>query len=97
MKYYFLSRPRRFGRSLLLDTIGEVFGGDRELFQGLGYTIQIMSSIRSAQAVRKAKVKVETRWDLWYHDLWDHINARSPGACCAARCWTVQNRHVMQN
>ena len=34
-KYYFLSRPRRFGKSLLLDTIGEVFGGDRELFKGL--------------------------------------------------------------
>ena len=34
-KYYFLSRPRRFGKSLLLDTIGEVFNGDRELFKGL--------------------------------------------------------------
>ena len=34
-KYYFLSRPRRFGKSLLIDTIGEVFNGDRELFRGL--------------------------------------------------------------
>ncbi|MCL2044880.1 MAG: ATP-binding protein [Oscillospiraceae bacterium] len=34
-KCYFLSRPRRFGKSLLLDTIGEVFSGDRELFKGL--------------------------------------------------------------
>ncbi|MCL2060420.1 MAG: AAA family ATPase, partial [Oscillospiraceae bacterium] len=34
-KYYFISRPRRFGKSLLLDTIGEVFSGDRELFKGL--------------------------------------------------------------
>ena len=33
--YYFMSRPRRFGKSLLLDTIGEVFGGNRELFKGL--------------------------------------------------------------
>ena len=33
--YYFLSRPRRFGKSLLLDTIGEVFNGDKELFRGL--------------------------------------------------------------
>ncbi|MCL2060257.1 MAG: AAA family ATPase, partial [Oscillospiraceae bacterium] len=33
--YYFLSRPRRFGKSLLLDTISEVFSGDRELFKGL--------------------------------------------------------------
>ncbi|MCL2059987.1 MAG: ATP-binding protein [Oscillospiraceae bacterium] len=34
-KYNFLSRPRRFGKSLLLDTIGEVFNGNRELFKGL--------------------------------------------------------------
>ena len=33
--YYFLSRPRRFGKSLLLDTIGEIFHGTRELFKGL--------------------------------------------------------------
>ena len=32
---YFLSRPRRFGKSLLLDTIAEAFSGDRELFRGL--------------------------------------------------------------
>ena len=32
---YFLSRPRRFGKSLLLDTIAEVFHGKRELFKGL--------------------------------------------------------------
>ena len=34
-KYYFLSRPRRFGKSLLLDTVAEVFNGERELFKGL--------------------------------------------------------------
>jgi hypothetical protein len=33
--YYFLSRPRRFGKSLLLDTIAEAFSGDRELFKDL--------------------------------------------------------------
>jgi hypothetical protein len=33
--YYFLSRPRRFGKSLLLDTIAEVFSGGKELFKGL--------------------------------------------------------------
>ncbi|MDR1042133.1 MAG: ATP-binding protein [Deltaproteobacteria bacterium] len=31
----FLSRPRRFGKTLLLDTIAELFKGDRELFKGL--------------------------------------------------------------
>ena len=33
VKYYFLSRPRRFGKSLLLDTIGEVMSGNKELFK----------------------------------------------------------------
>jgi hypothetical protein len=33
--YYFLSRPRRFGKSLLLNTIKEVFKGSKELFEGL--------------------------------------------------------------
>lgn len=33
--YYFLSRPRRFGKSLLLSTIEAYFLGKRELFEGL--------------------------------------------------------------
>ncbi len=33
--YYFLSRPRRFGKSLLLNTIKEIFNGNKELFEGL--------------------------------------------------------------
>lgn len=34
-KYYFLSRPRRFGKSLLLSTIEAYFEGRKELFEGL--------------------------------------------------------------
>ena len=34
-KYYFLSRPRRFGKSLLIDTLGELFAGNKALFSGL--------------------------------------------------------------
>lgn len=34
-KYYFLSRPRRFGKSLLLSTLHAYFEGKRELFDGL--------------------------------------------------------------
>ena len=33
--YYFLSRPRRFGKSLLISTLKAYFEGKRELFQGL--------------------------------------------------------------
>ena len=34
-KYIFLSRPRRFGKSLLLSTLKAYFQGKRELFEGL--------------------------------------------------------------
>ncbi len=34
-KYYFLSRPRRFGKSLFLDTLKEAFSGNKDLFKGL--------------------------------------------------------------
>ena len=33
--HYFLSRPRRFGKSLFLDTLKEFFEGNEELFAGL--------------------------------------------------------------
>ena len=34
-KYVFLSRPRRFGKSLFLDTLHNIFEGHRALFRGL--------------------------------------------------------------
>jgi len=33
--HYFLSRPRRFGKSLFLDTLKELFEGNKALFEGL--------------------------------------------------------------
>ena len=35
MKYVFLSRPRRFGKSLLTTTLASYFRGEKELFDGL--------------------------------------------------------------
>ncbi len=34
-EYVFLSRPRRFGKSLFLDTLQSLFEGDKRLFEGL--------------------------------------------------------------
>ena len=36
-KYYFLSRPRRFGKSLFLDTLKQAFLGNKTLFKGLHF------------------------------------------------------------
>ncbi len=33
--YYFLSRPRRFGKSLMVSTLDYLFQGKKELFEGL--------------------------------------------------------------
>lgn len=34
-RYYFLSRPRRFGKSLFIDTLKQAFLGRKDLFTGL--------------------------------------------------------------
>ena len=34
-RYYFISRPRRFGKSLLISTLKEIFLGNKELFKDL--------------------------------------------------------------
>ena len=34
-RYYFLSRPRRFGKSLLVSTLEAYFRGKKEFFEGL--------------------------------------------------------------
>lgn len=34
-RYYFLSRPRRFGKSLLVDTLKQAFLSNKHLFEGL--------------------------------------------------------------
>ncbi len=34
-KFYFLSRPRRFGKTLMISTLNEIFRGNRQYFKGL--------------------------------------------------------------
>ena len=34
-RYYFLARPRRFGKTLFISTLEQLFLGNRELFKGL--------------------------------------------------------------
>ncbi len=34
-KYFFLSRPRRFGKSLLISTIKSIYEGQKNLFEDL--------------------------------------------------------------
>ena len=36
-RFLFLIRPRRFGKSLLISTLHEIFSGNKALFNGLSY------------------------------------------------------------
>ena len=45
-KHFFLSRPRRFGKSLFVSTLKELFEGNRELFHGLAADGQWDWSVR---------------------------------------------------
>ncbi len=64
-KYYFLSRPRRFGKSLFLDTLKEILQGNKELFKGLyiydKYDFEKYPVIHISFGVGGSKTKEELR------------------------------------
>ncbi|MDR1036654.1 MAG: AAA family ATPase, partial [Deltaproteobacteria bacterium] len=62
--FCFLSRPRRFGKTLLLNTLAELFQGDRELFRGLlidkkGYKFERHPVVKFNMAYSKMSSKDE--------------------------------------
>jgi hypothetical protein len=72
-KYYFLSRPRRFGKSLFLDTLAELFSGNRELFVGLyaqdhwDWSVKypvIRLSFAEGRLESRAELDQRIRWNL---------------------------------
>ncbi len=69
---YFLSRPRRFGKSLLISTLDEVFQGNRDLFMGLWlydspYQWQPHPVIRIDFSLKSVKSAEELRQTIsWY-------------------------------
>ena len=70
--YYFLARPRRFGKSLFLDTLAEFFKGNRSLFNGLEIDALIPGEWESYPVLRlnlagKDYVKPESL-DLHIHE-----------------------------
>lgn len=71
-KYYFLSRPRRFGKSLLLSTIEAYFLGRRELFCGLA--IDSLADRWEEHPV--LHLDLNNREYLSLQDLTDMLNAK---------------------
>ncbi len=89
-KYYFLSRPRRFGKSLFLDTLKELFEGNRALFAGLAAETRwdwdkkypvIRISFGAGVVDSKAKLQDSIDGQLLAHEL----------------VWELQQQHLSIN
>ena len=53
-KHYFLSRPRRFGKTLLLDTIKVFFAGDRSRFRYSSWMYLVLSAYKRFSSIISA-------------------------------------------
>lgn len=67
-KYYFLSRPRRFGKSLLVDTLHQLFARNESLFRGLhihphwDWSVQYpVINISFAEGTLKSRAELDRR------------------------------------
>lgn len=74
-KYFFLSRPRRFGKSLFLDTLKELFEGNQLLFKGLAaetrwdWSVQYpVITISFSDGVFQSREQLEQRIDEILHE-----------------------------
>jgi hypothetical protein len=103
--HYFLSRPRRFGKSLFLDTLGELFAGNEALFRGLfihehwNWSIKypvIRLSFGSGRVESRAELDQRIRWLLRQNQeklgLTCDPNSDIPG-CFAELIQSAEKRH----
>lgn len=77
-KYYFLSRPRRFGKSLLISTMTVYFSGKQELFKGLAmeklekdWTVYPVLHLDLNTDKYDSKEVLDSRLNLFVSDLED--------------------------
>lgn len=80
-QYYFLSRPRRFGKSLLLSTLEAIFKGDKELFKNCHiYNTDYDSKKHPVISIlRKSQRKIPKNWPLGCREFW-----KTPPLCTAS-------------
>lgn len=89
-KYYFLSRPRRFGKSLLISTLEAYFLGRKELFHGLA--IEVVEKEWASYPVLRldltgsaytSLVDLEDRFEL-HLGRWEKLYGKNPELKTAA-------------
>ena len=87
--YYFLSRPRRFGKSLMLSTLKAYFEGRKELFEGLAIStlekewtrypvIHLSMGGRNFDTVDALRSHLNSNLDKNEHSLGFSIEAETP-------------------
>ena len=83
-KVYFLSRPRRFGKSLLVSTLDAYFRGKKELFQGLAmerlekeWNVYPVLHIDFSMTKYTAMADLEERLNLQLRE-WERIYGNNP-------------------
>ena len=54
---YFLSRPRRFGKTLFLDTLAEAFAGNRVLFEGGDAAVRLGADPKASERSSPSSAK----------------------------------------
>jgi len=68
--HYFLTRPRRMGKSLLVSLLQELFEGRRELFEGLAITSHCRASSRvSTHTAAGTRFAPSARCCTYFHSM----------------------------
>ncbi|MDO5525084.1 MAG: ATP-binding protein [Prevotella sp.] len=86
--YYFLSRPRRFGKSLLISTMEAYFSGKRELFRGLALydlekdwteypILHLDLNSRLYENAESLKLELNKHLEMWEHLYGDEFKDRA--------------------
>lgn len=88
-KYFFLSRPRRFGKSLFLSTLKAFFLGKRELFEGLAIArheditwekhpvLYVDLNVNNYDSVDVLKIKLDDSLNEW-EGLYGYVDKSLP-------------------
>ena len=95
-KHYFLSRPRRFGKSLFLDTLKELFEGNEPLFAGLAIHDQWDWSVRHPVLRLDFSSGNFTEPDSLQANLIDQLTAIERRSGVVAESATVPGRFARQ-
>lgn len=90
--YYFFSRPRRFGKSLLISTLDAYFRGKRDLFRGLAidqlekeWTARPVFHIDMSGIERGKLESIETRFNLYLSEWEEEYGIKTPLPGAGAR------------